>query len=572
MASADTYSLNQSLEDQSQEFPVDSRTYLWCPDANNGAYSNGQIVFDGSAFANSGRWLDFRNSFITVPIVLHTNIATATLGANTPENMWCQSLKNGYHHLIHSINVDCSNNNVVAPTTFTNLEINYRILTTASADDIVNLKDVLGLSKDTTESIAYSANASSNGIGEYNNIINDALFATSNQQWGQGNMSVNRGRIQRMMNTSYDPTNTSSSGYTWASTTQCNAMGKNYTVAQDNNNYTTFILATINLRFIHDLFEKFPVTKGAYIRLTLNTNTNCITTLTTNATGTTYTSVSTASQNGVYPAMISPVTATKGFVVGTTSTGTITQGVGIGKSPINSAYTHPTFQQCRLYVCSYNLSPQYEEMYIQRMPVKKIVYNDLYYNQQYSVLSGATVSTMINFGLSRLRKLLIFPFLAGSINGGNSAKASSFNVGTNVLSGSGLSPMNSPFSSAPGTNCPQATLSNFNVLISGTPYYPEAFQYGFQHYLEEIRNGNCINGGLSLGLSNGLIAQSDWENSRFYVVDLQRKLSPAQDDVAKSVQASFVNNSALTLDFVYILVYEREISISITTGQLITDY
>ena len=60
---ADEYDLQQSLQDQSDSFLAQNRTFAWVADSNNGSYAGGsQIVIDASGIANSGRYLSCNNS------------------------------------------------------------------------------------------------------------------------------------------------------------------------------------------------------------------------------------------------------------------------------------------------------------------------------------------------------------------------------------------------------------------------------------------------------------------------------------------------------------------------------
>ena len=47
----------------------------------------------------------------------------------TGENNFAASLKNGYHQLIHSMNAELGNNSVVSTSSYTNMAINYQLLT-----------------------------------------------------------------------------------------------------------------------------------------------------------------------------------------------------------------------------------------------------------------------------------------------------------------------------------------------------------------------------------------------------------------------------------------------------------
>ena len=108
------------------------------------------------------------------------------------------------------------------------------------------------------------------------------------------------------------------------------------------------------------------------------------------------------------------------------------------------------------------------------------------------------------------------------------------------------------------------------MLISGSNLYQANIDYGWQEFLTEVRGSKSLNGGLSTGLSSGLIGQSDWENGYGWVyADLSRKVSQASDDVSRSYQVLFTNNSNVQCDYIIIIGYEREIGISLANGSLV---
>jgi hypothetical protein len=132
------------------------------------------------------------------------------------------------------------------------------------------------------------------------------------------------------------------------------------------------------------------------------------------------------------------------------------------------------------------------------------------------------------------------------------------------------SPMNSPFSSSPGTSAPFANISGFNVLISGSALYQSNIQYKFEQFLNENRSSLGLNGGMTTGMSSGIIGQSDFESGYGFVyVDLSRKQSQTSDDISRSIQAVFQNNSGVSIDYYAIIGYEREITVSTSTGALV---
>ena len=74
-----------------------------------------------------------------------------------------------------------------------------------------------------------------------------------------------------------------------------------------------YITATIPLNILSDLFAKMPLVKGAYLKITLNLNAGCSSSMLLNATGNAFTSVTSSSQNGVVPYMLSPCITTQGL-------------------------------------------------------------------------------------------------------------------------------------------------------------------------------------------------------------------------------------------------------------------
>jgi hypothetical protein len=165
--------------------------------------------------------------------------------------------------------------------------------------------------------------------------------------------------------------------------------------------------------------------------------------------------------------------------------------------------------------------------------------------------------------------LLGIPFLAGSINGSADIRATSFLNGA-IAGATAISTLASPFSTAPATCLPLHAISNFNVLVSGSAIYQSNYQYKFEHWLQEIRGSNAINGGVTLAMSSGLLSQTDYESSYgFIYVDLSRKSGQAQDDVGRSIQVQLTNVGPTAVEYIWIIGYEREITISTSTGALV---
>ena len=258
MSISDKFTFQNSLETDENDYVFDSKQFVYVPDQNNGSYPSGQIRFDATALSNSGKMFDPLQSFITVPLVLQVSGTFAQSGAN----VFAASLKNGYHNLINSISVELGNNQIVNTTNLTNLDINYQLLTTMTQDSLQNFGSSIGFSPDTHTSIGYAAAANANGVGEYNNVITDALFAANGSFSGTKN-AINSGRAERMMSTSFDPATLS---FPSINAARCNSSGKSYSVTNIANVLNYYILATIPLRILHDVFRKLPLMRNAYFR------------------------------------------------------------------------------------------------------------------------------------------------------------------------------------------------------------------------------------------------------------------------------------------------------------------
>ena len=110
---ADEYSYATSVSPQDTEFLFSDKQMVYIPDSNNGSYPNSQVIFDGSSLSNSGKFVDWKQSFLTVPLVLNVSSTGGAFSTANVENAFCASLKSSTLQLIHSIGVEITNNSVV---------------------------------------------------------------------------------------------------------------------------------------------------------------------------------------------------------------------------------------------------------------------------------------------------------------------------------------------------------------------------------------------------------------------------------------------------------------------------
>ena len=209
--------------------------------------------------------------------------------------------------------------------------------------------------------------------------------------------------------------------------------------------------------------------------------------------------------------------------------GTITCAIGIGRStmalsaggPNAGTYpAHPTRQNCVLYLPTYKLSPEVDAKYFSS-EYQTVNYRDYQCisntSQLLNLAGGNSYTATLTPGISNLRKLIIMPFMSaithGTVTANVALKSNTF--GTGIPTGS---PLLSPFSRSPGTLCPFARLSNFQIKVNGTSFYETATNYGYQQFYEEWRKSGGAYGGQVLQISSGLLSQTAWESLYPYVV------------------------------------------------------
>jgi hypothetical protein len=163
-----------------------------------------------SGISNSGKYLDTNQSYISIPTVTSLYAIEGTFKNDTGENAFAVSLKNGYTSLINSVQIECTNNSVTSVMSFSNVMMNFKNLTKKSLDDQNNYGRTVGFQKDDVSGTTYNATASPQGLGTCNNTIKASAFNLA-LGYGKSDFNQNRGRLERMKTSSYEPTQTGES-------------------------------------------------------------------------------------------------------------------------------------------------------------------------------------------------------------------------------------------------------------------------------------------------------------------------------------------------------------------------
>jgi hypothetical protein len=471
-----------------------------------------------------------------------------------------------FTNLIDSVNVKIANVDFVNMVSLTNLDINYKIMSSWSQETLNNVGPSLGIYKDTglLRPVGVPDGGSALGVGECHNEMDPVLFTTADGNGlpnatgssGQDAFTFNEARIERSRSVADLTDNTNA----YLNQTSASSMGKNFCV-RSGYDITYHILATIRLKDMHDIFRKLPLTRGMYMYL--NIRTNCFAKCEMSFVSSKYTSYNSVSSGSTLPFQISPIG--QGVLVSNNvATQTLTAELGIGALASNGVKSAHG-PNCRLYTCMYQMTPEKEAEYFSLNPVKRVIFNDINVFKLANVANGASISHLVATNIARVRSILIVPKLSGSVHGATNITDS--NLGGKSSLGDVLM---SPFSSAGSTCAPYAYLNNFNVLLGSVPFYKENINYSWQQFLLENRSSNALNGGVVDEISSGVLSQEDYYNGYgFIFVDLSRKQSQARDDEGKSIEIRGTNQSGRTLDFDIVVNFQRELKVSTSTGGLV---
>jgi hypothetical protein len=104
------------------------------------------------------------------------------------------------------------------------------------------------------------------------------------------------------------------------------------------------------------------------------------------------------------------------------------------------------------------------------------------------------------------------------------------------------------------------------VQISGQNAIYNLQKYNFEQFNNQLYGQNAVNGGLTDGLTSGLVGREDFDMSHcYYYVNVERML-PVEMGVPKSVQIVGQNLSSKSCDYYVFVEYGVKISIDILTG------
>ena len=571
------FDLSQEIEGSPNVFV--KKDWLNILDNQSSNYNSNQSVIDTSQLSNSNKYMSYRESFLAVPLLLTmvstTDASFAGFQPTTSNPDYSLGLKNWFGQIVHSMTLDYNGTTIIQQTPYINMWNSFKLMTSLSWSDIATMGSTIGFYPDDPLTWVYQSAASTDGMGVCNNTNASAAAsgalqtivtgAPNNYKAGQGNV----GFLKRQQFINYDSIGIPGSGtYNDILTpAAASTIWKSYIFNKVNgvNNtrpgvFQQAIMATVYLRHLHSFFDSVPLLKGVFMKLTLNLNNTTTSFSSAGGAGNiTLTSVSN-SVGGVNPLMIASARAANGNVAQLGLT-TYKANISVGATCLDSTISSlanvqkgSLAQSVYLYVPAYTFNPVFEQAYLSS-PVKKIDYTDVYQYQVLNTLAGAQINSLLTNGIASVKSILVVPFYSSSLAG---------NTGLPT----GMPVYQSPFDPA-GCGCtsPLAYINNFNVVVSGqNAIYNTITHPGFEYFSTQFYGVNAVNGGMTSGLTSGLIDSQGWEMEyTYYYVDISRML-PVEESVPKSVQLVGQNVSAKSLDLFCFIEYGVSVSIDILTG------
>jgi len=590
-------------------------------DNQNQNYNNNQSVIDTSQLSNSNKYMSYREAYLSIPFLVTVAQTSTVVGGTAPTSTFSPGaaassadysvgLKNWFGQIIHSFTLDYNGTTIIQQTPYVNMWNSFKLMTSLSLDDVNTQGATIGFYPDDALTWAVCVgstgvvlNTSLSGNGVSNNTNFNLVTAVSGQFNNFRSQLSNSGFVSRQQLINFDINgrvndNNAVDINTYATLLQnaqtaLNNCWKSYISNKVNGPVATSavsavqgciqysVVATVYLKQLHSFFNMCPLLKGVFMKMTMNLN-NTSSTIQTIYTNGDKISMSCSNVSnplgGVNPLMVaSGITDNGGvslFPTGGDATTDVTNNfkvnISVGAVCLDQSITSANdaaragtgalSKSIYLYVPAYTFNPVFEQAYMSS-PVKSIKYTDVYQYQIVNQSAGATFTQLLTNGIANVKSVLILPFY----NSGGVADANNNSPNSGFVSGSPV--FQSPFDPAgTGPTSPLCWITNFNVQVSGQNAIYNMERYNFEQFNNQLYGQNAVNGGLTDGITSGLIDRQRFDMEYcYYYVNIERML-PVEQSVPKSIQVLGQNQSSRAVDYYCFVEYGNEISIDIITG------
>jgi hypothetical protein len=606
------------------------RDWLTLQDQMNGSYQGNQLVIDTSQLANSNKYMDYRNSYLNVPMVMAATAPTNASGIGIFQTSASVldagveqifSLKNWFGSIVHSMILDYAGTTIVQQTSLCGLHSVFVLLTTLSMADVETMGPHIGFYPDDAN-FSFELAASNDGIGLCNN----------RKQSAQGNMNAlvgssefeNKGIWARWSKLILDVNakpGATATGQTYVQLQNENQMNTAYrsrllstkqSADASGSGIMYQIQAFIYLRHLHSFFSQIPLLKGVFFRLTLNLNQPVIEVTSTNGALTVQNIISPL--GGVSPIMISSVgskstsLAAPGGVsnvtflsagaayagdifVSATTGGAVTEGpITATISPGSGAVTAqgPSLNQTvtgtmrvSLNVGSTIIDAQQRSAW--GSPPKGSIGDSCFLNVPAYTFNPSFEQAYLSKPTKTIVYSDLYQFTTAIAPTGSGAFQYLISNGiSNIKSvliipftpqitpgSSGLKfpPFQSPFDTAGGgTTMATPSLTNFNVVIAGQNMIYNQVQRSYEEFIQQMYGCNSVNAGLTDGLTSSLIDFWKFQQLYGYYYVNCSRMLAVDQAVPKSVMISGSNNTLQDIQFYVFVEYGVQVNVDVLTG------
>lgn len=542
---SDKFILESALSTEENDVYFNNKKWNYIVDAtSNAGVFTSQIQFNLNTLASQGQWVNLSEAYIQFPI--RTRIYNSSGSSQTPASAGLLStvLKNGFHHMVDSVNIILDNTNIQMNQNFENVNATFKILTQWDYNTLTQLGPTLGLSILDD----FPANSSNTGLNNLPvgtlvpsargfDLSTSSNTSITNRQYEQ---NIDCAGASTVLNSIVGLTNARSTG---KSSTQ--SVGAS-AVSAGGDAYIQFVLATIRLSDLSDSISKLPPIKNLRGYVYVNYNGSLVT-YTTSSTSTISSWSYSTIEGRSTPVMLQNV-ATTGFqpASGASNTWTLECTVsGQPSSTLTSAV--PPINYARLVAPYYSANPDIDSALSQ---TKKIFYMERFVNN-FTVQANTSFNGTITPGIVNPKRLILVPYF--------NLNATSFASQTLTYN-----PYQSPFEIAPAGTSVYPVLRNMQVTVGNIPMFLNPINMEYEQFLNEVASIG-IDGGQNNELFSGLLDQRKWSQLyRFYTVDISRRLT-SEDGASKGIQISFDNATNLPIQVFAFVLYEKQFTVDTAT-------
>jgi hypothetical protein len=526
MADFETYNHTMMSGASPAEAPFLKKDLIYITDEGSGSgdYSRNEVVFDTQNVSNSGKWCDFKEAVISIPVVVAVSRRKTTGGEHaaglTTDMFKSLRMKSGAS-MIDSVTVEYNNSTVVQQRKNISAYSSFKQHTEYSLNDV-------------------EINGSSNGYYKPTPLwkYDDQLGLISNDC-----ESSNPDELYPVQDDDPERIGVLSADNVNKSGTDCQK--------HENGDHVYYFDQRVRLKDLI-MFDQLPLLKGSKVKITLTLN-QCETKFDLGVDGQirasgannvpTYASVTLKGSS--CPFLRAPMIS-HNPVMADANKMTETIVCSVAKATVNgNEYSHVK-NHCRLYIPTYVLEAKHEERLI--MGEKLVTYSDVFVTKL-SNLTGGFQSTITN-SISRASRLIIVPMLTADANGSKK-----------------ISPSSSFFTNEPAS-CSPHYIKDLNVSLSGTNIYQQSLKYKYEHFVNEIQGKFGEMAGMHTGVSSGLISLKDYENTLGYIVVNLGRRHKYDDHTSVSLEIQGTVDSPKSLDLLCFVEFDRDMTIEMASGEL----